>query len=313
MRDLDAMPAAGAAAPAPAPPTVAAPPPSLGREEKDERPRAGEQQVAEHDAEAETRRRSEREGRIETDEQKRREAIDAVLLKEASAAMEHGDFHAAVAAVGRVLEIDSRHPEARAMQQRIADAIRQKARREPEKAPRARELLSESAYADVQPARAGDAGRVLSRRGFILGGAAAIVVLAAVSTIGLIRSIRTEVPFIGITNGPVTSPAGPDLSDLRGSLMGVVGGLNPKKYSEYRVAAYAFAGGAWWLQFQSGPPDLVINSDGTWTAQTRFGSKYAALLVKKSYKPAETLRTLPDPVRDPDVVAVTSIDGPGEK
>jgi hypothetical protein len=62
--------------------------------------------------------------------------------------------------------------------------------------------------------------------------------------------------------------------------------------SSFYIVIYAKAGGKWWVQPITDNPYTKITS-GIWQNETHLGIEYAALLVKKSYKPSNTLITLP--------------------
>jgi hypothetical protein len=76
--------------------------------------------------------------------------------------------------------------------------------------------------------------------------------------------------------GPIAGRAsGPDLADCK-------------------VVLYAWDGNKWWVQPFVDHPDTKIGDDGTWEAEIHLGRRYAALLVRSSYRPAATLAALPE-------------------
>jgi len=90
--------------------------------------------------------------------------------------------------------------------------------------------------------------------------------------------------------------------DTRDTIAGVVHGQG---VAEYRILIYARAD-AWYIQ----PTPfslLAIQSDGTWQTWTHTGSNYAALVVRKDYKPMTRLDVLPQ--IDADVLARQIVEG----
>jgi hypothetical protein len=91
---------------------------------------------------------------------------------------------------------------------------------------------------------------------------------------------------VTITKAP---PAGKG-ADSRGNIEGRVEGLpNP---DTYRVVIYAHTD-RWYIQPEVDSPFTNIDAKGHWTNWTHLGGRYAALVVRPSYKPAPELRALP--------------------
>lgn len=96
-------------------------------------------------------------------------------------------------------------------------------------------------------------------------------------------------PTIAITEIPSKGAGDKELQTIAGTVGGV-------KISECKVVIFARTD-IWYVQPYIASSDTSINEDNTWRNDTHLGSKYAALLVKNSYKPPSTTGKLPD-VRD---------------
>lgn len=97
---------------------------------------------------------------------------------------------------------------------------------------------------------------------------------------------HTTNPSIEITEVP-SKGAGPEsIETIAGTVSGV-------KISECKVVVFARTN-TWYVQPYIDSADTSINADNTWRTDTHLGSQYAALLVKKSYKPPTTTATLPE-------------------
>lgn len=79
-------------------------------------------------------------------------------------------------------------------------------------------------------------------------------------------------------------------SDSRGDIAGRVTGL--EKPQEYRVVLYAQTD-VWYVQPQTIEPYTVIPRNGRWSNWTHLGERYAALVVRLSYRPPATTASLP--------------------
>lgn len=102
----------------------------------------------------------------------------------------------------------------------------------------------------------------------------------------------TRVPRYQAEGGP----------DTRDTISGMVRGPTA---ADFRVLVYARAD-AWYIQptpFSLQP----IENDGTWQTWTHTGSNYAALVVRKDYKPMTRLDVLPQV--DADVLARQIVEG----
>ncbi|MDJ0654485.1 MAG: hypothetical protein QNJ40_10050 [Xanthomonadales bacterium] len=106
-------------------------------------------------------------------------------------------------------------------------------------------------------------------------------------------------PHIAFSRVPPPG-AGPD---SRGDIAGTVSGVeNP---DDYKVVIYARAH-LWYVQPTIENPHTSIGADGDWKTWTHLGDRYAALLVKPSYRPPSTPGSLPE-VGD-DVLAIATKD-----
>lgn len=116
------------------------------------------------------------------------------------------------------------------------------------------------------------------------------------------RSSRENapVPEVAISRIPRYQPeGGPDTRDTIG------GTVRTPLPNDYRVVVYARAD-AWYIQptpfsMQS------INGDNTWQTWTHTGSSYAAIVVRKTYKPLTRLDVLPQ--IDADVLSRAVVEG----
>jgi hypothetical protein len=97
---------------------------------------------------------------------------------------------------------------------------------------------------------------------------------------------QTE-PAIRITNAPPFAESGPN---TWGFIAGEIQGVDPR---QHRVVVFAYDD-RWYIQPFSFCPHTRIDTDGTWQTGTHLGFRYAALLVKPSYAPPNTPRSLPD-------------------
>jgi hypothetical protein len=104
---------------------------------------------------------------------------------------------------------------------------------------------------------------------------------------------RTEAnstkPTIAITEVPSKGAGDKELQTIAGTVGGV-------KINECKVVIFAYTD-TWYVQPYIASSDTSINEDNTWRSDTHLGTKYAALLVKNSYKPPSTTGKLPE-VRD---------------
>jgi hypothetical protein len=94
-------------------------------------------------------------------------------------------------------------------------------------------------------------------------------------------------PAIKITRPAPVGEGGPD---EMGSIAGTASGPD---LADCKVVLYTWAGNKWWVQPFTEKPYTDINGDGTWETDIHLGRKYAALLVRSSYKPPATPGTLP--------------------
>ncbi len=118
-----------------------------------------------------------------------------------------------------------------------------------------------------------------------------------------VPSGRPPVISIAISSIPRYQPeGGPDTrADISGKVSGEVS-------RDYKVVIYARAD-AWYIQ--PTPYAMIpIQPDDTWKSWTHTGSNYAALVVRKDYKPLTRLDVLPQ--LDRDVLARTIVEGKKE-
>ncbi|MFL5564862.1 MAG: hypothetical protein ACJ77J_07210 [Gemmatimonadaceae bacterium] len=113
-------------------------------------------------------------------------------------------------------------------------------------------------------------------------------------------SEKAAVPELTITRIPRYQPeGGPDTRDT------IAGTVRAPAAGDYKVVVYARAD-AWYIQ----PTPFAMQSieaNNTWRTWTHTGSSYAALVVRKSYKPLTRLDVLPQ--IDPDVLSRAIVEG----
>ena len=111
---------------------------------------------------------------------------------------------------------------------------------------------------------------------------------------------KAPVPEITITRIPRYQPeGGPDTRDT------IAGTVRTPLPGDYNVVVYARAD-AWYIQptpFSMQP----IKTDSSWKTWTHTGSSYAALVVRKTYKPLTRLDVLPQV--DADVLSRAVVEG----
>ena len=86
----------------------------------------------------------------------------------------------------------------------------------------------------------------------------------------------------------------------------VIGGRVIGGHHARNVILYAFSGGRWWVQPLASSPITAINYDGTWSAKTHLGSKYAAILTKDETLPSSSRQNLPEVGENVEAVAVVN-------
>lgn len=103
-------------------------------------------------------------------------------------------------------------------------------------------------------------------------------------------------PRIQITDTP---PAGAG-SHTWGDIEGVVSGVDPSRYA---VVLYAKGGGTWYVQPWANDHRTAIADDRTFHSGTHLGSRYAALLVRRSAETSLPATCAALPTRAAGVVA----------
>jgi hypothetical protein len=100
-----------------------------------------------------------------------------------------------------------------------------------------------------------------------------------------VQPLHNTEPGIQITDIP-SKGAGPD------AVQTIAGRVSGVKATDCKVVIFAHTD-TWYVQPYIGSSDTAINEDGTWRSDTHLGDRYAALLVKASYKPPTTTGKLP--------------------
>ena len=122
---------------------------------------------------------------------------------------------------------------------------------------------------------------------------------ALVLLLGCAPSRQSRKPSVEFTQIPraVTIGGPEDLEHITGR---VVDGV-----PDAQIVVYARSEGIWWVQPFRSQAVTEIESNGSWINVTHLGSDYAALLVKKGYRPPPRVSDLPSPNNEVIAVAVT--------
>lgn len=114
--------------------------------------------------------------------------------------------------------------------------------------------------------------------------------LTAMVAVALLSAQNTGAsPKIAITGIPPAGQGGP------GPTAEISGMASGPDLRDLRVVVYSYAGGQWWVQPTVANPMTSIDaSNGKWETDTHLGRSYAALLVRKSYKPPATTDSVPE-------------------
>lgn len=96
-----------------------------------------------------------------------------------------------------------------------------------------------------------------------------------------------------------TSGSGPEKTSI------ISGRVTGPDASSLQIIIYAKGGDKWWIQPTTENPLTMVSNDGTWQNETHLGTQYAAILVKKSFKPGNTLNNLPQP--DDSVLSISVV------
>lgn len=113
---------------------------------------------------------------------------------------------------------------------------------------------------------------------------------------------------ISITNAPPFGFEPDQMVDIAGEVIG----LKSSACTNYAVVIYAYTENPpgqspWFVQPTYDSPLTLIGSDSRWNNRTHLGSKYAAILVKKSYEPRRVLDALP--AKSEDVLDLVIVEG----
>ena len=119
-----------------------------------------------------------------------------------------------------------------------------------------------------------------------------------------VQTLSQEKIAIEITLVP-PSGAGPDSS---GNIEGRVTGAHPPE--QYKVVLYAHTD-RWYVQPLESPPFTDVDPSGKWSNWTHLGNRYAALLVRPSFRVESKIQSLPG--LGGDVIAKKEVAAPVEK
>src|SRR5438045_1197388 len=128
-------------------------------------------------------------------------------------------------------------------------------------------------------------------------------VLTALVTVALLSAQNTGAPpKVAITGIPPAGQGGP------GPTAEISGTASGPDLRDLRIVIYAYAGGQWWVQPTAANPMTSIDpSSGKWENDTHLGRNYAALLVRRGYKPPATADSVP--AVGGDVLATDTVAG----
>lgn len=73
----------------------------------------------------------------------------------------------------------------------------------------------------------------------------------------------------------------------------ILSGIVLNATADTRLVVYVHSRRTWYVQPLTTHPFTEVGRDGEWSTSTHLGDRYAALLVKSTYRPANTLRELP--------------------
>jgi hypothetical protein len=112
-----------------------------------------------------------------------------------------------------------------------------------------------------------------------------ILVLAACLILYTYPARNPKITIIEIP--PYDSVGGPDTSaNIAGEASGV-------DFQDVRVVIYSFTD-KWYVEPEEDKPFTPVGSDGRWNSSIHTGAKYAALLVKSTFKPLTKIPSLPN-------------------
>jgi len=99
-------------------------------------------------------------------------------------------------------------------------------------------------------------------------------------------------PAISINKVPPAGAGGPETV---AEIAGVVRGIPARDVTNYHVLVYARAD-IWYIQPLAIAEEfnIPIDAKGRWETETHFGRQYAALLVRRGYRPPATTARLPE-------------------
>jgi len=106
-------------------------------------------------------------------------------------------------------------------------------------------------------------------------------------------------PSIEFTRIPQADPGGREKNDI-------IEGVVKRAGAGQRLVLYARSG-RWWVQPLVSHPFTDVRNNSKWTNATHLGSEYAAILVRRDYRPAVALDALPQV--GGDVLAVAAVAG----
>jgi hypothetical protein len=122
--------------------------------------------------------------------------------------------------------------------------------------------------------------------------------LILLSVLALASSPSKDRP-LQITTVPPASPGGPDKMDR-------IAGVVNTDCENCAVVLFAL-GDVWYVQPGTASPYTTFDANGKWSTDTHLGTEYAALLVRRSYKPPA--RTITLPTVQGDVLALVRVRG----
>ena len=116
-------------------------------------------------------------------------------------------------------------------------------------------------------------------------------------TTGKQKDVDEEVKII-FTEIPPKGEGANSRGDIAGKVVG------EKTPQNYKIVLYAHTD-RWYVQPLENAPFTNIQNDGTWSNWTHLGHRYAALLVRASFKPESKIQVLPD--KGGDIIAIVEV------
>lgn len=116
---------------------------------------------------------------------------------------------------------------------------------------------------------------------------APFVLIALYTVVGVLPSgYAQQSVTVNFTLVPRAGAGPADEGDIAGRATGL------DSWEDYRIVLYARTD-RWYVQPLVDDPFTLINADGSWSNWTHLGRRYAAVLVRSSFRPQARSQTLP--------------------